>query len=74
MPKGWVVKLKKNIVEEQIRLFVGLAGLFTISAILSSMSGSRVLLILSLALLVLSPFMAYFIVLIKLRIGVKTKA
>ncbi len=59
--------MKKNIVEKQVRLFVGLAGLFTISAILSSMSGFRVLLILSLALLVLSPFMAYFIVLIKFR-------
>lgn len=66
--------MKRNIVEKQIRLFVGLAGLFTILAILSSMSGYRIPLILSLALLVLSPFMAYFIVFIKLRAGIKTKA
>ena len=66
--------MKRNIVEEQIKLFISLAGFFTLSAILSSMRGSRVFLVLSLVFLILSPFIAYFIILVRLRKSVKRKA
>ncbi len=66
--------MRRNIVEDQIKLFISLAGLFTLSAILSSMSESKVFLVLSLVFLILSPFIAYFIILVRLRKSVKRKA
>lgn len=59
--------MRRNIVEKQVKLFIGLAGLFTLSAIFSSMREAKVFLALSLAFLILSPFIAYFIVLVRLR-------
>ncbi|GAB6148353.1 hypothetical protein JCM10135_08950 [Stetteria hydrogenophila] len=59
--------MKRNIVREQVKVFILLAVAFALLAFLSTRAGSKPLLILSLALLAASPFMASLIVLLRLK-------
>lgn len=61
------VKSRRNIVEEQIRLFILIAGGATALAALASTTGSKALMAISVVLLLLSPFIAYIIALRRLR-------
>ena len=56
-----------NPVQAQIRLFALLAGLSALASIMSARAGDELLLALSLAFLLASPYIAYVIVLFLTR-------
>lgn len=54
--------MKRSIVEEQVRLFILLAAIFTLLSIIFSLKNLKPLLVASLVLLTLSPFISYLVV------------